>query len=71
MPDKDIEKPPSITAQKIIFWPALNFRAGGWTPFLNNPPPALSHSISTLDGILCFTQRKKDKVNPAMKANER
>ena len=46
MPERLTETPPRTTSQKMIFWPALNFLAGGWTPRLNMPPPLASQITS-------------------------
>src|SRR6476469_9937818 len=52
-------------AQNTIFSPALNRRAGACFDAMN-PPPCLSHSISTLSGMLSFSQSIGISMMPTM-----
>src|SRR5690554_353367 len=66
-PDRDTETPSSITVQKMIFWPALNFFEEGWD-LVKMPPPALIHCQSSLLGMLCATHMQKVIIRPSIKA---
>ena len=59
MPESDSDSPPSITDQNRIFWPALNFQAGGCEPLTNMPPPLASQTTSRQCGKLWRIQTTK------------
>ena len=66
-PEIAIEVPKTITDQKIIFCPALNFFAGGWSlPMM--PPNWRSQVMSLRFGILCTTHITKIITSPMMNA---
>ena len=59
-----------MTTQKMIFWPALNFLAGGW-PLPIRPPPRASHFTSVQVGMFFVTHITKTSTSASMKAHDR
>ena len=64
----EIEPPNRITDQKITFWPALNFFAGGcFLPMI--PPNCAIQTRSVREGRLCQTHIAKTPIRANMNAH--